>query len=239
MDSLPINPADLVVVAIIVVSGLLALARGLVREVLSIVGWVGAAIITLFGIPYVKPYVGAVVNQDEFVVNVVTGVAIFVVTLIALSLASYGIARQVKDSQLSALDRSLGFVFGVARGMVLVCLAYMVIAWALPEPDHPRSLREARTLPFIQMGVHLLTGLVPDSWRQDGKRAAEIRRNAEAEARRNADKAMETLVAPQPKAPPPRDSQGYKPDERRDMERLIQGTKGQMPNGPPPKGTTQ
>jgi membrane protein required for colicin V production len=236
VDSLPINPADLVVIAIIIVSGLLALARGLVREVLSIVGWVGAAIITLFSIPYVKPYVAPLINQDEFVVNVVTGVLIFVVTLIAISLASYGIARQVKDSHLSALDRSLGFVFGVVRGMVLVCLAYMVIAWALPEPDHPRALREARTLPFIQMGVNLLTGLVPDSWRSNGtKRTEEQRRKDEAEeARRNAAKVLETLVAPQPKAPAPRETQGYKPDERRDMERLIQGTKGQAP-----KGTTQ
>src|SRR5215470_7971639 len=106
MDALPVNAVDLMVAGIVVVSGLLAFARGLVREVLSIVGWLGAALVTLFGIPYVRPYLAPIVGQDSVVLNVVTGVLIFVVTLVALSLASFGIARQVKNSQLSALDRS-------------------------------------------------------------------------------------------------------------------------------------
>jgi len=227
MDSLPINPADLIVLAIIVISGLLAFARGLVREVLSIVGWVGAAIITLYGIPYVRPYVGLFVRQDQIIVDVVGGTIIFIVTLVALSLASVGVARQVKDSQLNALDRSLGFVFGVARGMVLICLSYMVIVWALPPADHPKALREARTLPFIETGVALLTGLVPESWRgATAKRSEDMRRDAEAEARRAAGKAMETLIQPQVKPAPARETQGYNEKERQQLDRLLQGAKG-------------
>jgi membrane protein required for colicin V production len=227
MDSLPINPADLIVLAIIVISGLLAFARGLVREVLSIVGWVGAAIITLYGIPYVRPYVGLFVHQEQIIVDVVGGTIIFILTLVALSLASVGVARQVKDSQLNALDRSLGFAFGVARGMVLICLSYMVIVWALPPADHPKALREARTLPFIETGVVLLTGLVPDSWRgTTARRSEDIRRDAEAEARRAAGKAMETLIQPQVKPAPPRETQGYNETERQQLDRLLQGAKG-------------
>lgn len=227
MDSLPINPADLIVLAIIVISGLLAFARGLVREVLSIVGWVGAAIITLYGIPYVRPYVGLFVHQEQIIVDVVGGTIIFILTLVALSLASVGVARQVKDSQLNALDRSLGFAFGVARGMVLICLSYMVIVWALPPADHPKALREARTLPFIETGVVLLTGLVPDSWRgTTARRSEDIRRDAEAEARRAAGKAMETLIQPQVKSAPPRENQGYNETERQQLDRLLQGAKG-------------
>jgi membrane protein required for colicin V production len=227
MDSLPINPADLIVLAIIVISGLLAFARGLVREVLSIVGWVGAAIITLYGIPYVRPYVGMFVRQDQIVVDVVGGTIIFILTLVALSLASVGVARQVKDSQLNALDRSLGFAFGVARGMVLICLSYMVIVWSLPPADHPKALREARTLPFIETGAELIKGLVPESWRggATARRSEDMRRDAEAEARRAAGKAMETLIQPQVRSAPPRETQGYNEQERQQLDRLLQGAK--------------
>ncbi len=226
MDSLPFNPADLIIVAIIVVSGLLAFARGLVREVLSIVAWVGAAIITLYGIPYVRPYVGLFVQQEQIIVDVVGGTIIFILTLVVLSLASVGVARQVKDSQLNALDRSLGFAFGVGRGMMLICLSYMVIVWSLPPADHPKALREARTLPFIETGVDLLKGLVPESWRgATAKRSDDMRRDAEAEARRAAGKAMETLIAPQVKAVPARGAPGYNDKERQEMDRLQQGAK--------------
>jgi len=231
MDSLPINPAELVVIAIIIVSGLLALARGLVREVLSIVGWVGAAVVTLFAVPHVRPYLAPMVGTDPFLLNVATGVLIFIVTLVALSLASFGIARQVKNSQLSALDRSLGFIFGLVRGAVLVCLAYMALVWSMPNPaDHPAVIREARSLPLVQMGMATLTGLVPEAWRgSTARRTEDIRRDAEREAQRAAAKALETLVAPQPKAAAQRETPGYNPKERQDMERLIQGTKGNQP----------
>jgi membrane protein required for colicin V production len=227
MDGLPINPADLIVLAIIVISGLLAFARGLVREVLSIVGWVGAAIITLYGIQYVRPYVGLFVRQDQIIVDVVSGTIIFIVTLVALSLASVGVARQVKDSQLNTLDSSLGFVFGVARGMVLICLSYMVMLWALPPAEHPKALREARTLPFIETGAELIKGLVPETWRgATAKRSEEMRRDAEAEAKRAAGKAMDTLMQPQVKPAPARETQGYQDKDRQQLDRLMQGTKG-------------
>ena len=231
MDSLPVNAVDLIVVAIVVISGLLAFARGLVREVLSIIGWVGAAIITLFGVPYLRPYMTPIVGTDTFILNVVTGVLIFVVTLIALSLASFAIARHVKNSQLSALDRSLGFIFGLLRGGVLVCLAYLVLVWSVPDPQqHPRVVQEARCLPLVQSGVAILTGLLPESWRGSAtRRTEEIRRGAETEAQRATAKAMETLMTLQPRAQAPRETPGYKPKERQDMERLIQGTKGTQP----------
>ncbi|MBL8707010.1 MAG: CvpA family protein [Rhodospirillales bacterium] len=231
MDGLPVNAVDLIIAAIVVVSGLLAFARGLVREVLSIIGWVGAAVVTLFGVPHVRPYLAPMVGTDPFLLNVATGVLIFVVTLVALSLASFGIAKQVKNSQLSALDRSLGFIFGLVRGAVLVCLAYMALVWSMPNAaDHPRVIQEARSLPLVQMGVATLAGIVPEAWRgSTARRTEEIKRDAEREAQRAAAKALETLVAPQPKAAAQRDTPGYNPKERQDMERLIQGTKGSQP----------
>ncbi len=231
MDGLPVNAVDLIIAAIVVVSGLLAFARGLVREVLSIIGWVGAAVVTLFAVPHVRPYLAPMVGTDPFLLNVATGVLIFVVTLVALSLASFGIAKQVKNSQLSALDRSLGFIFGLVRGAVLVCLAYMALVWSMPDPaQHPRVIQEARSLPLVQMGMATLTGMVPESWRgTTAKRSEDIRRDAEREAQRAAARALETLVAPQPKAAAQRETQGYNPKERQDMERLIQGTKGNQP----------
>jgi membrane protein required for colicin V production len=137
----------------------------------------------------------------------------------------------VKNSQLSALDRSLGFIFGLLRGGVLVCLAYLVLGWSVPDPkQHPRVVQEARCLPLVQAGVAILTGLAPESLRGGAiKQSEAIRRGAESEAQRAAAKAMETLIAPQPRAQAPREAPGYHPKERQDMERLIQGTKGSQP----------
>ncbi|MGA0394649.1 MAG: CvpA family protein, partial [Rhodospirillales bacterium] len=56
MDSLPVNATDLVIFVVLLISALLAFARGFVHELLSIVGWIGAIFATIYGYPYLKPF---------------------------------------------------------------------------------------------------------------------------------------------------------------------------------------
>jgi membrane protein required for colicin V production len=218
--------ADLAVVAVILLSGLLAFFRGLVREVLSIAGWVGAAAATLYGFRPLQPVVRKLVGID-LLGDILTAAGLFVVALVLISVLSHSLALRVRGSALSAVDRSLGFVFGLIRGAVVVCIANLALGIMMPD-SQPDWLRNAKSRPAIERGTELLKSLIPREFRSQGASAAEeLKRRAEAatEARKN----YERLISPAPappaaKADAPAEATGYKPGERRDLDRLIQSS---------------
>jgi membrane protein required for colicin V production len=160
LDSLPIAAGDIAILIILAISAFLALARGFVAEVLSIAGWLGASLVTLWTFNDARPYLRHYIEM-QLLADILTGVGIFVVALVIFSTISHLIARVVKGSALSAVDRSLGFVFGVVRGAVLVCLAYLLLTWVFPETRRPPWLENARMLPWVQAGAEYLKTLVP------------------------------------------------------------------------------
>ena len=225
MSELPLNLADIGVIAVLLVSGLLAFARGLVREVLSIAAWVAAAFATIYGFPLAQPFLRQFITI-ALVADVLTGIAIFVVALMVGAAISHALARNVRHSAFGAVDRSLGLLFGLARGAVLVCFAYLLFAWAVPETDRPAWMTEARAIPLVEAGAGLLRTLLPDSAAEQGAAAAgEARRSVEEAI--EAEKALRALGAPPPaEAPNPTGSpgsSGYKDGERKELDRLIQG----------------
>ncbi|HMG49245.1 MAG TPA: CvpA family protein [Inquilinus sp.] len=160
LDSLPIAAGDIAILIILAISAFLALARGFVAEVLSIAGWVGAALVTLWTYGDAKPYLRQYI-QMQLLADILTGVGIFIVALVVFSTISHMLAKVVKGSALSAVDRSLGFLFGLLRGAVLVCLGYLLLTWVFPETKRPPWLENARMLPWVQAGSDYLKSLVP------------------------------------------------------------------------------
>lgn len=156
------NYLDIGVVAVIVLSALFAFARGFVREVFSVIAWVGAAVITLYGFGWaydqIDPYV-----HNPLLSQVIAGFGLFVVSLIVLTMATGILARAVSMTAFSPIDRTLGFVFGIARGMFIVCLAYLLVGMALPPSDWPPWLRDAKSGPYLSEGADLLKGFLPES----------------------------------------------------------------------------
>lgn len=224
MNELPVSPADIAVIGILLLSALLAFMRGLVREVLSIGGWVGAALVALYTFPHARPFLREFISIT-LLADALTVIGIFIATLVVLSLLSHQISRHVRGSALSAVDRSLGFVFGIARGAVLVCLSYLLITWVWPPPEQPDWLRDARTLPAVATGAEMLRGLVPDATRDRAAvEAAAARERAERAA---AEEALRRLATPRPDAgknDAPAIDTGYKDRERTDLERLIENS---------------
>ena len=142
------NLVDLGVIVVIALSAVLALVRGLVSEVLSVAAWVGAVFATLTLYPHLDPYMRAHV-EPSWLADAMAIAGVFVLALVILSVLAHEISKGVHDSALSAVDRSLGLVFGIGRGLVLVVLAWMVVSWLIPDPkDQPDWLREARTRPL-------------------------------------------------------------------------------------------
>ena len=80
---------------------------------------------------------------------------------------------------MGALDRPLGFIFGLLRGAVLVCLAYMLFVWAVKDPeDRPPWVEEAKAMPYIQMGAQMIREIAPEELRsQAEKSAADTKQN--------------------------------------------------------------
>lgn len=220
------NLVDLGVIVVIGLSGVLALARGLVSEVLSVAAWVGAVVATLYAYPHLDPYMRGHVDPS-WLADGMTIAGVFVLSLVVFSVLAHEMSKGVRGSSLSAVDRSLGLLFGIARGMVLVTLAWMVVAWLIPDAkERPEWLNTARTVPLAETGAAYLQALVPSQMRDDA--AAEA--NAALEKARQTVQDAEALrrlttpkpEAPQPAAPAP--ASDYKKQDRGDLDRLIKNT---------------
>ncbi len=229
MSEWPINPADLAVFGIILVSALFAFVRGFIKEMLSVAAWLGAAFAAIYGLPYLKPFVLEFISEPLFATAIASS-SIFVATVVVLSLIGHLIAGRIKDSMLSALDRSLGFLFGVVRGGVLISLAFLVLTLVRPPEEHPKVLREAKTAPFIAMGADVLRRLVPMdalSRRAAGSAEGKPRGDQGIDARRTLEALMGGGSKPSAgateSAVTATDS-GYNRRQRKDLERLIQST---------------
>jgi len=231
MGNLNITAVDVVVAVVLLGSAGFAFMRGFVHEVLSITSWVGAIFATLYGFPYAQPiarsHIGAAWAADA-----AAGAALFLVTLLVLSLVTKRVSDSVRKSALNSVDSSLGFVFGLARGAILVSLAYMSAAWLFDRPENqPSWLAEARSRPWLERGANLLQGLAPVGFGKAEGRARET--SAEARQLMEAEKTFQKFVSPQPASPPPatatdgknggHPNQGYDTESRTQLDRLIRG----------------
>lgn len=155
------NTVDIIVIAVVALSALIAFLRGFVREVLTIGSWLGASLVTLYGFPLLQPKFEQWISS-KLAADIVCGISLFLGSLIVFSIISHMIARFVRGSALTAVDRSLGLLFGLVRGAILVSLAYMLI-FALD----PNILRGARTTPMMARGAEILRDLAPKELAND------------------------------------------------------------------------
>lgn len=157
---MPVPILDLVVIGVVLISALLAMVRGLTREVLAIVAWVAAAAAAWFFHPLVLPYAQEhIANNTVALVAAIAG--IFFVTLIVVSLITVKISDFVLDSRIGPLDRSLGFVFGAARGYLICVIGWIFFAW-LVQGQMPDWAAEARTRAMLQSTGDSLIAIMPD-----------------------------------------------------------------------------
>ncbi len=158
---MPFSWLDIILAAIMLISGFLAMFRGLTREVLSILSWAVAALATLFFFPKYQAQ-ARVYIEPALLADAVLAGGIFLVVLIVVSLITVRISDGVLDSRIGALDRTLGFVFGLARGLVLVVIAYLFFTWLVPEDTQPEWIKNARSLPLLKQTGAGIVSLLPE-----------------------------------------------------------------------------
>lgn len=136
------------------------MVRGFSREVLSIASWAAAAAAAYFFhplvLPYVKPYIG-----NDMLAIAAAAAAVFFVALIIVTIVTMKIADFIIDSRVGALDRTLGFLYGAARGVLVVAVALLFLNW-LVGTNPPGWIAEAKSRPLLDGVGQWLQGMLPD-----------------------------------------------------------------------------
>jgi membrane protein required for colicin V production len=193
---------DLAVLAIVFISAFLSMLRGFSREVLAIASWVAAAAAAYYFYPAVTPYLAPYIHKD-IVAQAVAAAIVFFATLIVVSLFTVRLSDIILDSKIGALDRTLGFVFGVARGFLLAVVAFAIFNWLVAEKGQPEWVKNAKTRPLLTQTAEKIVALLPedaaatvDSWIKS--RTAGVIPNEEP-----VEESAAPATAPAAPAPPP------------------------------------
>lgn len=146
---------DIALGAVMLISGLMAIMRGLSREVLSLVAWGAAAVAAFYAIfsepvrkqatDLLKPYIG----ENDVVVTIAVAGAVFLVVLIVLSIIGAKISDALLETGAGPIDRTLGFFYGLARGLVLMMAVFIFYVWLVPRDKIDNAVRDAMTLPLV------------------------------------------------------------------------------------------
>jgi membrane protein required for colicin V production len=158
---MPITILDLVLLGVMLVSGLLAMVRGFMREILSIAAWGAAALVTLYSFSKLLPTAKTYFTNDTIAAAVVVA-GTFIGTLIVVSVITVRISDMILDSRIGALDRTLGFLFGLGRGLLIVVVAFLFFTWLVPEKQRPDWVTSAKSRTVLQGTGDWLMSLLPD-----------------------------------------------------------------------------
>lgn len=212
------NFLDIAVIGFTALSGLMAFSMGFVRVVLALLGWVGAIFSTMYLFNYVQPLARQWVSI-ELLADGVAGLIIFIGSLIVFTMISHTIGNRVRASGLSTLDRTIGLIFGLGIGTIIVSLSYIGMIWAMDLPNEtakqPQWIQEAKSRPFLKWGAAQLQSLAP-------KRLGFIPTTPDNTSKMLKHR-FEKLVTPETKKTTNKKREGYNQKERREMDRLFKG----------------
>lgn len=240
-----LNNLDVVILIITAVSALIALCRGFLKEVLSIVGWILVSILEVYLLPVLTPVAGKYI-ASELMSGIVTGLVILVVFMVVWILSTDRMVSRLRTSKLSALDRLLGLFFGILRAALIVILFNILMGWLLPEESKTGMFEKSRYYQLAGRFADPIESLIPEDTIEMLKKGSEkvglgektkLQKEKEEEEKEKAkekaktDALFEELVQPKiekaveataEKAA--KDFKGYQENETKSLDRLIETT---------------
>lgn len=249
--SQPLNNLDIIILIILGLSSLIALSRGLIKEVLSIIGWVlgSAAVIYLLPVftPITKEYIAS-----GMIAGVVTSIFILILFMVIWILLTGNIVGKVRSSKLSSVDRVLGLFFGIMRAFLLVVLLNILISWMMPKDRQPETFKNSRYFQLAGEFAQPIENLIPkETLDTIRSKAVEVGSKGQSEDRKeikekeasepekpsdtslDSDDLFEKLAQPQVKSKSKKPTQpekqqenfdGYNTHERDNLDRLIENS---------------
>lgn len=158
------NWVDTAALGVVVLSAMLAFTRGLVRELLGIGAWVGAFFIAGATVGLLRPQMRLWISNPD-IADPAAYVAVFLSGVVVLSILTGMVGSAVRTSVLGGLDRSLGVVFGAARGVVIIAVAYVACGWLVSTDRWPEPVQEARSLPYAYETAIWMSRFLPPEYR--------------------------------------------------------------------------
>jgi membrane protein required for colicin V production len=152
---------DISLIVIMLISAFLAMVRGFMREILSLAGWAAAAAAGVFA--YLRlsgPAIAFFSGWNETIVKVGTAVAAAILALIIVTILTTRISDKILDSKIGALDRTLGVLFGLFRGLIIVAVAFAFYHWWAPNDPYTRN---AKSQGALLATADYLERLMPDN----------------------------------------------------------------------------
>lgn len=244
---------DAIVIAVLFISALIAFFRGFIREVLTILGVVGGLAASYYGGPYLDPYMQNWLGIDEdfkkpqklfdlipyeYVADALSYGSIFILVVIILSILSHTVAEKAKKVGLGAVDRSLGVVFGLVRGALLMALLYLPFYLLISEEKKEEWFADSKTHVYLSMTAEKMAEFLPEETLQDlESRSDSEGTNTKASGPIDALNRMDLLnrnganrdggadgieSGADPDQSGLKEGQGYTPDLRREMDRLFE-----------------
>lgn len=244
-----LNNLDVIILIVVGISALIALSRGLVKEVLSIIGWVLGTTAIIYMLPVLTP-IASLYIKTGWLAGAVTSLFILLTFLIIWILFTGRIVGKIRNSKLSNLDRMLGLFFGIIRAFLLVILSYILISWMIPKDKQAEVLQESKYFNIAGQFAQPIEALIPESTlkiiREKTQKVGEENETALAKAEQDKEEEktkpvkqekddvqelFDKLAQPQiekakteAKAQIKENFAGYKENERDNLDRLIENT---------------
>jgi len=224
---MPVTILDMIVIGVVLISALLAALRGFTREVLAIGSWAAAAVAAYVLHPQAIPLVQQYITPNKSLHVPIAAGGIFIVTLLVAYFITSKLSDMILDSRIGALDRTLGFAFGAARGLLLAVVGFLFFTWlAQDEKNHPTWVRDAKLKPMLVSAGGTLKSFLPDNPEEALKklRGKPLEGEAPRETVPEQPAPRRTEAPAAPAAPAARDGS---PQDRAALQRIIDN--GQRP----------
>ena len=152
---------DLIYITITVWSLISCYRKGFVLSILSMAKWLLAYVVTLILFPRVKPYVEDIID-NEYVLDVGLGIAIFIVVIFLVLLVNKGISKAVKYTGIGSLDTTFGFFFGFVKAYIISVCIFSGIHIVYNHDKWPINLDKSYTFPYLEKGSNYLIKEFPN-----------------------------------------------------------------------------
>ncbi len=157
---------DMIAMGILVFSVLFALYRGLVSELLGISSWIIAGLGALYSYSPMQPLMGKMI-ENEKIAGICGALLVALIILVVLTIINAHIGQRLRQSSLSGLDRILGFIFGLLRGILLIALLFIGVSAVVSDKQLEEMKEQNMTVPYIEKTVHFLKNFIPANVQED------------------------------------------------------------------------
>lgn len=234
---------DIVVLIVLLISAGIAFMRGFIRETLTIAGVLGGLAASYFGapllIPYMRGWMGVVEGEEpqrlfdilpyDVLADVLSYGAIFITVVIVLSIVSHMLAEAARSVGLGAVDRTLGFIFGLVRGVLLLGLLYLPVYLFIDKDARETWFKDSKTNFYLEKTADAMASFLPEDAAQDAEEA--MKKAGEANGMREKLQGIDLLNGGKVEDLEESETDkpaGYQEDFRQQMDELFEEKSGQM-----------